>query len=82
MEIVFNKRYFNCWRKNGIIDKATSNTTSNILKILRGTNKEVSLIKKGLTRFFLPLDLAIYKLFKDYLRELYISYYIKNAEEK
>ena len=64
-----------------ILDQATSHITTNVLNLLKSGNKDVSIIPGGLTRFFQPLDVAINQPFKVHLRELYISYCIKNGED-
>lgn len=64
-----------------ILDQATSHITTKVLNLLKCGNRDVSIIPGGLTRFFQPLDVAINKPCKDYLRELYISYCIKNGEK-
>ena len=64
-----------------IFDQATSHITANVLNLLKSGNRDVSIIPGGITRFFHPLDVAINKPFKEHLRELYISYCIKNGED-
>lgn len=65
-----------------VIDQATSYITPKVLSLLKRGNREVSIIPGGLVRFFQPLDVAINKPFKHCLKELYISYCIKNVRDK
>jgi len=63
------------------MDWAPSHGNTQILKIFKGGNREITLIPGGLTRYYQPLDVSINKPFKNALREKYSSHYIENGNK-
>ena len=57
-----------------IIDKASSHIADEVLEKCCGNLRDVSILPGGCTSIMQPLDVAINRPFKNYLKELYIKH--------
>ena len=60
-----------------IIDKASSHISDEIIESCTGKFKDISILPAGCTNILQPLDIAINKTFKTYIKEKYIRYCIR-----
>lgn len=63
-----------------ILDKATMHDETILLEKLKATKSLFEFIPAGLTRYLQPLDIAVNKTFKDYIKKEYLSLQLENDE--
>ena len=76
--LIFNLK----WETLLVLDNATTYNTNKVKEKIKECETYVSMIPGGLTWKLQPLDISINKVFKENLRDKYVSYCIENKNLK